>query len=146
MKIIIKEYDQKDEIQLKMLLDLSFGEEYLLSIVRNSKFAYSAFDEERLVGVAFGWLSSFHPYCTYFRILCNPLYTMTGVEEKLLGKIESLETIDLPLQTSIWETSVNIKELYDKNGFKEIRRTYMPTLQVYDLKEGLKFDDEKSIY
>ncbi len=71
---------------------------------------------------------------------------MTGVEEKLLGKIESLETIDLPLQTSIWETSVNIKELYDKNGFKEIRRTYMPTLQVYDLKEGLKFDDEKSIY
>jgi len=141
------EYDKRDEVQLKELLDLSFEDEGLLNIVKNSKFkfAYSAFVKDKLVGVVFGWVSSFHPYCTYFRILSNPFYVMGDVEGKLLSKVESLGTIDFPLQTSIWETSVNVKNIYERIGFKEIRRTYMPTLQLSDFKEELvPFSDENN--
>lgn len=145
MQIIIKEYDKSDQEQLKELIDLSFEEEGLLNILKKSrfKFAYSAFSEEKLVGVVFGWVSSFHPYCTYFKILCNSLYVRGNVIEKLLTKVESLETIDFPLQTSIWETSINLKKIYEKSEFKEIRRTYMPTLQVSDFKEGAVRFSEK---
>ncbi|WP_235864648.1 hypothetical protein [Ureibacillus acetophenoni] len=48
-----------------------------------------------------------------------------------------METINLPLQTSIWETSVNLKKFYEDNGFIEIRRTYMPLLKVSDAKKVL---------
>src|SRR5699024_10661045 len=34
-----------------------------------------------------------------------------------------------------WETSLYAKRVYEQNGFKEIRRTYMPTLHVADFKE-----------
>ncbi|WP_432355592.1 hypothetical protein [Sporosarcina sp. A2] len=145
MQIIIKEYDKRDQEQIKDLFDLSFEKEGLLSIVKSSsfKFAYSAIAEDKLVGVVFGWSSSFHPYCTYFKILSNPLYALSGVVEKLLSKVESLETIDSPLQTSIWETSIHLKNVYEKSEFKEIRRTYMPILQVADFKEELVPFSEK---
>lgn len=137
LKIKIREYDKIDQEQLNELINLSFEEEELLNILKDSKFkfAYSAFTEDKLVGVAFGWKSSFHPHCTYFRILSNPLYALSTVAQKLLSKVESVGKIDSPLQTSMWETSLHIKEVYEKSGFKEIRRTYMPTLQVFDFKE-----------
>jgi hypothetical protein len=137
LKIDIREYNKRDQEQLMELIDLSFEEEGLLNILKDSrfKFAYSAFAEDKLVGVAFGWKSSFHAYCTYFKILVNPLYTQSNVVEKLLSRVESLKTIDSPLQTSIWETSQQAKRVYEKSGFKEIRRTYMPTLRITDFKE-----------
>ncbi|WP_438318639.1 hypothetical protein [Sporosarcina sp. FA9] len=146
MQILIKEYDKRDDEQLKELFDLSFVDEGLLNIIRKSKFkfAYSAFVKDKLIGMSFGWMSSFHPYCTYFRILSNPFYAMNDVEEKLLSKVESLGTMDLPLQTSIWETSINIKSIYERNGFKEIRKTYMPTLQVSNFKAELPYSDENN--
>ncbi|MBU8567957.1 hypothetical protein KM914_16280 [Virgibacillus pantothenticus] len=147
MQIIIKEYDKTDAVQLKNLLDLSFEDEGLLSIVKNSKFkfAYSAFINDKLVGVIFGWESSFHPYCIYFRILSNLFYKMDDVEEKLLSKVESSVTIESPMQTSIWETSINVKNIYERNGFKEIRRTFMPVLKVSDFKEEvLPFNDKNN--
>ncbi|WP_155835448.1 hypothetical protein [Amphibacillus xylanus] len=146
MQVIIKEYDKTEEVQLKNLLDLSFEDKGLLNIVKNSKseFAYSAFVENKLVGVIFGWVSKFHPHCTYFRILSNPFYEMYGVEENLLAKVESLGIIESPLQTSIWETAINLKNIYERNGFKEIRRTYMPTLQVTDIKEEVQFSDKNN--
>lgn len=145
MQIIIKEYNKRDQEQTKELLDLSFEEEGLLSILKSSrlKFAYSAFVEDKLVGVVFGWVSSYHPYCTYFKILSNPLYSQSDVVEKLLSKVESLETIDSPLQTSIWETSIHLKNVYMESEFKEIRRTYMPILEVSNFKEEIVQFSEK---
>lgn len=144
MHFIIKEYAKKYEEQLKALSCLSFGAEGLLNIAKNSKlkFAYSAFVKDKLVGVIFGWGSNFHPYCTYFRILSSPLYEMNDVEEKLLSQVEELGKDVFPLQTSIWETSINVKNIYERNGFKEIRRTYMPTLQAFDVTEEIHFSDE----
>ncbi|MED3656292.1 hypothetical protein P4489_18630 [Heyndrickxia sporothermodurans] len=139
MQYIIKKYDNQEKEQLNQLLHLCFEDEYLLNIVGSSnlKFAYSAFCENKLVGFIIAWTSSFHPYCTYFRILSNPLYSKLKIEEKLLSTLEKLEEINFPIQTSIWETSVNLKRVYENNGFKEIRRTYMPKLTVSDIKEEL---------
>lgn len=137
--ITIKKYDNSEEVQFNKLLDLNFEEKGLLNIVKESKFkfAYSAYVEDKLVGVIFGWSNRFHPNCTYFRILHNPFYARDGVSEKLLAEVEAIETLDFPLQTSIWETAIDVKEMYKGSGFKEIRRTYMPNLHVFDLKEDV---------
>ena len=78
----------------------------------------------------FTWGSNFHPFCTYFRIYTNPFYSELHIEEFLLNEIPKLENFKLPLQTSIWETSAHLKNYYEQNNFMEIRRTYMPILDV----------------
>lgn len=147
MQIIIKKYERIDEEQFARLLHLCFEEEYLLSIVYSSKlkFAYSAFLNNKLIGIVIAWTSSFHPYCTYFRILSNPLYKRLSIEEKLLSYVENLETINFPLQTSVWETSANLRDVYENNGFNEIRRTYMPKLKVTDVKDDGPHKSEKCV-
>lgn len=135
MQLTIKKYEGQEEEQLKQLFYICFEDETLLNIVNRSrlKFAYSAILNNKLVGIAFLWTSNFHPYCTYFRILCNPFYSFLNIEEKLLSKVVELKTENVPLQTSIWETSTNLKSLYQNNGFKEIRRTYLTNLKVSDV-------------
>lgn len=147
MQIIIKKYEKIDEEQFSQLLHLCFEEDYLLNVVYSSKlkFAYSAFFENKLIGIVIAWTSSFHPYCTYFRILSNPLYKRLSIEEKLISNVENLETINFPLQTSVWETSTNLRVVYEKNGFNEIRRTYMPKLKVTDLKDDIPHNNDKHV-
>jgi len=128
----IKKYENQETEQVRELINLNFEDEYLLDILTSSalNFAYSAIAENKLVGIAVAWTSSFHPHCTYFRILSNPLYNTLNVEEKLLSKVLEFKALDHPLQTSFWGSSFNLLELYKDNGFNEIRRTYMPTLKV----------------
>jgi hypothetical protein len=84
---------------------------------------------ELLVGLAVAWRKSFHPYCTYISITAYPLFR-DGLKILLLTHLEAYEETIFPLQTSIWETSYDLKSFYEKNGFKEIRRTYTTTLPV----------------
>lgn len=144
--MMIRAYDKSDEARLKGLLDLSFEDDVLLTFLHHHtfKFAYSAFYENELVGVIFGWESKFHPNCTYFRILSNPFYGRYGVEEKLLAKIDGLKGSNGPLQTSIWETAINLRNLYEEKGFRKIRKTYMPVLQVKDIKNEMPFSDNNN--
>ncbi|SHF99044.1 hypothetical protein [Ornithinibacillus halophilus] len=137
MQIKINSYGSKDEEQLMQLLKLCSEDDVLLHIVNSArlKFAYSAIIDDKLVGILASWKSSFHPYCTYFRILGNPLYNSLNIEEQLLSKVKELKPEDFPLQTSAWETSNNLINIYTNNGFKEIRRTYLPTLEVSNLGE-----------
>ena len=85
---------------------------------------------KNVVGVFFAWGNNFHPYCTYFRIYTHPFYAELHIEEFLLNEIQKRENFKLPLQTSIWETSAHLKDYYEQNNFMEIRRTYMPILDV----------------
>src|SRR5699024_11882410 len=59
MILIIKEYEGKEEDQLKQLLFSCFEDDMLLNIVNSSrlKFAYAAFIKEKLVGFMFAWMS-----------------------------------------------------------------------------------------
>lgn len=132
MQIIIKKYESKDEKQLKKLLQLCFEDEILLTIIQSTKlnFIYSAKLEDTLVGIMFAWESNFHPFCTYFRILIDPTYNSLNIEEQFLSKLEELKIENVPLQTSIWETSNKLVRFYRNNGFNEIRRTYSSILKV----------------
>lgn len=144
MKVLIQKYDNTDEIQLKNLLNLFPDEEASLNIIKgpNCTFTYLAFVKNKLAGVAFGWTSRFHPSCTYFRILSHPFYEIYDIGDKLLTKVENTVDINLPLQTSILESAINLKATHERNGFKEIRRTYMPTLQLANVKGEFQLSDK----
>ncbi len=105
MQCKIKRYENKDEKHLSDLLYVSFEDEYLLNVLNSSRliFAYSAFCNNELVDMIFAWTSDFHPYCTYFRILSNPIYKKANIEEKLLTKVEEQKEFKFPLQTSMWK-------------------------------------------
>jgi len=126
MEITVRNYEKKDEVQLKKLMTIC-SEEHLLNIVASSnlKLAVTVFVENLLVGCMIVWTNKFHPHCTYFKILLHPQYFETEIAEKLLSKLDELEGMKLPLQTSIWESSVNMKKLLETNGFIEIRRTFL---------------------
>lgn len=136
MQLFIRECENTNEGQVKQLIDLCHEESDLLHLVESKKlhYTYAAYYEAQLVGMFIAWRSAFHPHCTYFRILTDPSYAHMKIEKNLLHKVTKLEQMDLPLQTSIWETSVHLKEFYERIGFKEIRRTYMPSLTVESAK------------
>lgn len=135
MKITIRNYEKKDNGQLKKLMTIC-SEEHLLNLVDSSnlKFAMTVFAEGLLVGSMIVWTNKFHPYCTYFKILIHPQYFETEIAEKLLSKLDELEGMKLPLQTSIWKSAINLKILYEKKGFNEIRRTFLTKLLTTDFK------------
>ena len=91
------------------------------------------------------WTSSFHPYCTYFRILSNPLHKRLNIKENLLSNSEKLEIINLPLQSSLWKTSTNLRDVYEKKDFNEIRRTYIPVLKLTEFKDDNHHSNEKHV-
>ena len=131
MQIEIREYKNIDEEQVKKLITVCSEEYYLISILKSPKLikAFSAFHKTKLAGVIFAWKSDFHPYCTYFRLLVNPLYKGRNVAEDLFSKLEQ-QAIDYPLQTSIRETNEDLNLFYNQSGFKILRRTYLPKLAV----------------
>ncbi|MEK9198440.1 hypothetical protein [Ureibacillus sp. FSL E2-3493] len=139
MDIIIKKYEAKEEKQLKSLVQVCFEDEVLLEIIKSTQLisAYSAIFEDKLVGIICAWKSKFHPFCTYFRILINPIYNSLNIEKHLLSKLENLKIKNLPLQTSVWETSNKLVKFYINNGFRQIRRTYSPILKVSDVADYL---------
>lgn len=130
--LVIEKYSQNNELQVKQLIDLYNEESYLFHLLRDNKTkcAYVAYYKKDVVGVFFAWGNNFHPYCTYFRIYTHPFYAELHIEEFLLNEIQKRENFKLPLQTSIWETSAHLKDYYEQNNFMEIRRTYMPILDV----------------
>ncbi|OJD43580.1 GNAT family acetyltransferase [Bacillus sp. 4048] len=130
--LIIEIYSRNNELKVKQLIDLYNEDSYLFNLLRDSqtKCAYVACYRKDVVGIFFTWNSSFHPYCTYFRIYTNPFYSELHIEQFLLNEILKRENFKLPLQTSIWETSAHLKAYYEEHNFTEIRRTYMPILDV----------------
>lgn len=136
MHVEVKRYNKKDAVELKHLIKMNFEEDSLSLLLDNAnlQFAYSARWNKKLVGVMMAWKSTLHPHCTYCKILINPFYQNVDVKKTLLLKINELRSEDIPLQTSIWETAADLKSIYEKNGFSEVRRTYMPILKVADMK------------
>lgn len=130
--LVIEKYSRSNELQVKHLIDLYNEESYLFHLLRDNKTkcAYVAYYKKDVVGIFFTWDSNFHPYCTYFRIYTNPFYSGLHIEQFLLNEIPKRENFILPLQTSIWETSAHLKDYYEQNNFMEIRRTYMPILNI----------------
>lgn len=131
MTLQIKTFQEKDKEALQGLMCLVGGEDDVISILESTglQCAYTAFWEDRLVGSIIAWKSSMHPNCIYFHMVVNPLYQSLPVQEKLFDKVDSLET-RLPLQTSLWETTIGTTEFLESKDFQVLRKTYMPQLSV----------------
>ena len=130
--LVIEKYSRSNELKVKQLIDLYNEDSYLFNLLRDNKTkcAYVAYYKKDVVGTFLTWNNNFHPYCTYFRIYTNPFYSVLHIEQIFLTEILKRENFKLPLQTSIWETSAHLKAYYEEHDFTEIRRTYMPILDV----------------
>ncbi|PFQ53754.1 GNAT family acetyltransferase [Bacillus cereus] len=130
--LFLEKYRDNNALEVRKLIDLYNDEYSPLNLLRNNKtkYAYVAYYKKDVVGIFFAWNSNFHPYCTYFRIYTNPFYLDLHIEQYLLGDIQKRENFKLPLQTSIWETSAHLKAYYEEHDFMEIRRTFMPILDL----------------
>lgn len=135
MNLAIKKYDKKHDPQLENLWAINNEDTYLIDIIHSShlQFAYGAYQNDQLIGILFTWKNSFHPNCLYFRNVLHPDFHPQEAAEMLLDKVKETEEISLPLQTSVWESSLALNTFYKRAGFREIRRTYMPTLQMPDM-------------
>lgn len=140
MKITIEDFEYKNIEEIKKLIDYSNEDHVLLNILKNLLYdlAYVAYIDSNLVGIIFTWRSNYHEYSMNFRLFSNPSYVAYEIEKELLKQLETKE-INLPLKTSIWEASVTLKQLYEKEQFKEIRRTYMPSLELEMIIEDKKY-------
>jgi len=130
MEVTIQPYTSEHQELIYQWIDRNGEESNLLNVTH----AYSAIHQTNLAGVIFVWKSKFHPYCNYFKILLNPLNETDQIAEKLLVKLQNTIQQNLPLQTSIWQTNSLLKGFYERNGFIEIRRTYMPIVRIADVK------------
>lgn len=134
---------QENNIQIKRnpSLNVESTEAFLISIfgnekdtvddfiyrIKNNICTFTAYNEDNMIGLLTAWKNNFHPYCTYFALAINPVYG-NEIAHKLLHCIE--DNVIHPIQTTVWETSYFLKSFYEQAGFKEIRRTYMPRLNV----------------
>jgi len=97
--------------------------------IKNNICTYEAYYNEMLVGLITAWKSEYHQNCSYFSIVTKPQFGFE-IESVLIKALLNFKEFKLPLQTSIWETSYKLKLFYEKSGFLEVRRTYMPSLRI----------------
>ena len=119
------------DILSKWVWDDDFTYRYFLRGVhiKNNICTYEAYDDKKLVGLITAWKSAFHPSCTYFSMVTKQ-HTGNEIEAVLIKALYNFKNIQLPLQTSIWESSYGLKTFYEEVGFLEVRRTYMPLLRT----------------
>lgn len=119
------------EILSNWVWDDEFTYRYFLRGVhiKNNICTFEAYENEMLVGLVTSWKSEFHPNCTYFAMVTKP-HIGFEIESVLIEALYNFKEIKFPLQTSIWESSYGLKTFYEKMGFIEVRRTYMPLLRT----------------
>lgn len=142
MSMPLEQIREIDRMKMVPLLKLCFEKESFLDILHSPNLK-AAYCDEELQGMIFAWVSTFHPHCTYIRLLSNPLYPEKKIPEKLFAVLD--DEIDGPLQTSIWETAVGLRSFYESKGFKEIRRTYMPVISVKTILPYITANDERFV-
>ncbi|MEK5529616.1 hypothetical protein BK128_16160 [Viridibacillus sp. FSL H7-0596] len=127
----MKKYTSNQLDEVKDLMKYNYEEPFVLHILEQLKyeFAYMAYEEENLVGLIVTWKNKLHPFCLYFRVYSNPSSSQ-NVEHQLLQYVKRNEVLELPLQTSLWETSRKLMDTFEQFNMKIIRKTYMPKLNL----------------
>jgi hypothetical protein len=121
---------------IKELLQASYGEDQqsILRFIRGLESnqnicTLKAMNGNDLIGMIAAWTTSFHPYCIYFAIATRP-FQPSNLETELYSSMKKFLGRKLPFQTSVWETSYRYTSFLEAEGFREIRRTYQPTLNL----------------
>lgn len=122
--------------------DDDFTYQYFLRGLQNKNdiYIYEASKDTEMAGFITGWKSEFHPYCTYFAMITKP-HSGFEIETGLIEALCNDKKFELPLQTSIWETSYRLKSFYENAGFLEVRRTYLPVLRTEKIDIQQDFPD-----
>lgn len=139
MELIFQPYNRKFEREVEALFEQSIEGESLRNIFKStmSTVSYLALVEEEVVGLLLAWENPFHPEATYFKTLTKPEYATERIKKKFFHKIREEADRGQPFITSVIETAISSRDFYEKNGFKEIRRTFMPTLAVEEIIDSL---------
>lgn len=84
MTVFILDYQTEDTRSIEQLFPVLADEQDILRILESPNLikAYSANVGQMFVGLVIAWKNNFHPYCTYFRILVDPLYEQYHVRKK----------------------------------------------------------------
>lgn len=138
VKITYEDYSAPDEQSILQLLSMAYSDDKQTKDVfkrgwkstNNLLTLLAKTNKQELVGAITAWKSQFHPFCTYIAMVIHPIFRSQGLEDHLIERIQMLPDVSLPLQTSLWETDLYLRQVYQKLGFKEMRRTYMPILEL----------------
>ncbi|MDY0405382.1 GNAT family N-acetyltransferase [Virgibacillus sp. 179-BFC.A HS] len=129
MALTIEPY-QTDDMKELVWLSKEISDNLLENT--NLQAAYTAKDNQKIIGLAIAWKSTFHPFCTYFRIWADPKYENFAARQKLLHKLEQLQEKAVPLQTSLWDGNHFMQTFYERQGFRLIRKTHIHKILLTD--------------
>lgn len=117
----------------------------VLDTVKSSshQFAYTAWANNLIIALLASWKNPMHPYCTYIKIVHKKNRYDFVVVKSLLDRLIRNKIV-YPIQTSLWESSHVLRASYEAYGFKEVRKTYMPSLYVEQLDASHINELEKS--
>lgn len=143
MDITFRPYNRDYKKEVDQLFEESFEGDSLRNIFSSTMctVSYVAFIEDEVIGLLFAWENPFHPEGTYFRLLTEPEYTTVQVKKGMFNKLREEADRGQPFITSVMETAISARDFYERNGFKEIRRTFMPTLAVDEITDSLAIKD-----
>lgn len=131
MSLKVKELTIEDFNEAREWLNQDNNNEEVLNLVKDAKhqYAYIAWEKNMIAGILVSWQNQFHPYCTYMKIINKRNTDHEAIGRSLLNKLIQDE-VTFPIQTSLWHSFTKHITNYEKHGFKEVRRTYMPVLDV----------------
>lgn len=133
-KIDKLEADQLEQDLLEKMSDITH-------ILHTQKYEhlFVARNEYHVVGIGVGWLNEFHPTAMYFRIFISErAQDADRMADAIFHQIK-LETVHQ--DKWIWagsESDETMSTFLIRNGFRLIRKTYMPTLQMNDIQKHFK--------
>ncbi|KMK75831.1 hypothetical protein AB990_11240 [Alkalihalobacillus pseudalcaliphilus] len=138
----VRRYGQSDEQALQQLLKENKADSSYMALIQSEKYtaAFGAYVEKRLVGIIIGWENAFHPSSTYVKFLIDSQYRQLDVAPFLFNEL--VEHVKRGfIQISVWESEKEVIHTLQMNQFNEIRRTYMPTLELNNIELKVQFSD-----
>jgi len=117
--------------------DYPYGEEDFPANGRSLPSTYIAKVTGQPVGFCSIWRNEYHPSALYFSIHIHENFRNKGIGTMLLDHIKEINNDKLSLQTSFWETSIVGDHFLRSKGFKVIRKTIEPVLDLLHIENIL---------
>ena len=134
----IEKVDTLEAVQLGD--DLLEKTSTISNILKSQKYEYlfAAKKEHQVIGIGVGWLNEFHPTAMYFRIyVSDQAQDGQKIADALFQQIKLATVQQDKWIWAGWESDESMRTFLIRNGFRLMRKTYMPTLQISDVQQYL---------
>ena len=138
MKWQIEKVESLEALQIEQKLVEKMAE--VSGIVRNKRYEqlFVATEQQKVIGIGVSWLNGFHPTAVYFRIFIHDqAHDSNEMADALFSCIKKGTVQQDKWIWSGWEPDQRMGEFLDRNGFRLMRKTYMPTLKAADIEKHL---------